>query len=78
MERGEHLFRGEFFFVVGSRDFQHQEDGVGVEDGGAIVLFVIFVGQVDKKTGKRNPDERRKEKTEEIHIYNIYYFLLFF
>ena len=45
VEAGEELFGGELFLVVGAGDFQHQENGIHVENLEAIELFVVAVGQ---------------------------------
>ena len=56
VEAGEELLGGEFLLVVGAGDFQHQEDGIYVENLEAIEFFVVAVGQKGQDRDDRDPD----------------------
>ena len=68
VQRGEHLFGGKLFFIVGAGDFERQKDGFNVQSADFGRFFIIQVGQDAEQNHDRNPDDWFQEKLEYFHI----------
>jgi len=66
VETGEQLFGGEFFFVVGFGDFQHQKDAVDVEDLEAVEFAIIADSQNNQEDDYGDPHNRHKQEAQNV------------
>ena len=62
VERGEKLLGGELFLVVRAGDFEHEEDGIDVEDGEFVDLPIITIGEEGEDADDGNPDDGHKDE----------------
>ena len=71
VEAGKELFGGELFLVVGAGDFQHQKNGIYVENLEAIELFVVAIGQKGQDRDDRDPDVGESNKLNDSGEHNL-------